>query len=119
MGFGLIRGGLTLHLADGAVEHLGVELEANRLDVSALLATQEITRTAQFQIEGRNLEAGPQVGKFFQCGQAPARDGSELDFSRQQQIRVIVRPLLAGLITPDTVIIDRASNVGALDFGGT
>ncbi|MFL5506217.1 MAG: prepilin-type N-terminal cleavage/methylation domain-containing protein [Gemmatimonadales bacterium] len=39
--------------------------------------------------------------------------------NRQQQVRVIVRPLLAGLITPDTVIIDRASNVGALDFGGT
>ena len=39
--------------------------------------------------------------------------------ARQQLARVIVRPLLAGLITPDTVIIDRASNVGALDFGGT
>ena len=39
--------------------------------------------------------------------------------TRQQTVRVIVRPLLAGLITPDTVTIDRASNVGALDFGGT
>ncbi|HEX5817970.1 MAG TPA: prepilin-type N-terminal cleavage/methylation domain-containing protein [Gemmatimonadales bacterium] len=39
--------------------------------------------------------------------------------NRQQQVRVIVRPLTAGLIAPDTVIIDRASNVGALDFGGT
>ena len=39
--------------------------------------------------------------------------------ARQQQVRVIVQPLVAGLVTPDTVTIDRASNVGALDFGGT
>jgi len=39
--------------------------------------------------------------------------------TRQQSVRVIVRPLLAGLIAPDTVTIERASNVGALDFGGT
>lgn len=38
--------------------------------------------------------------------------------TRQQSVRVIVRPLQAGLIAPDTVTIDRASNIGALDFGG-
>jgi prepilin-type N-terminal cleavage/methylation domain-containing protein len=38
---------------------------------------------------------------------------------RQQQVRVIVQPLAPGLTRPDTVIVDRASNVGALDFGGT
>jgi len=39
--------------------------------------------------------------------------------TRQQSVRVIVRPLLSGLIAPDTVTIERASNIGALDFGGT
>ena len=37
--------------------------------------------------------------------------------AKQQQVRVIVRPLMSGLITPDTITIDRASNIGALDFG--
>jgi Tfp pilus assembly protein PilV len=39
--------------------------------------------------------------------------------SRQQRVRVIVRPLVPGLAAPDTGIIDRASNVGALDLGGS
>jgi prepilin-type N-terminal cleavage/methylation domain-containing protein len=38
--------------------------------------------------------------------------------TRQQQVRVVVRPLPNGLIKPDTITIDRASNIGALDFGG-
>jgi prepilin-type N-terminal cleavage/methylation domain-containing protein len=38
--------------------------------------------------------------------------------TRQQQVRVVVRPLPTGLIKPDTITIDRASNIGALDFGG-
>jgi hypothetical protein len=38
--------------------------------------------------------------------------------TRQQQVRVIVRTLVTGLAKPDTVTIDRASNIGALDFGG-
>jgi prepilin-type N-terminal cleavage/methylation domain-containing protein len=38
--------------------------------------------------------------------------------ARQQTVRVIVRPLDAPVITADTVLIERASNIGALDFGG-
>ena len=81
LGFGFVRGGLALHLADRAVEHLSVELEADGLDMSALLSAQQIARSAQFEIEGRNFEAGAQVGKFFQRSQAPARDWSQLDFA--------------------------------------
>src|SRR5579864_8421200 len=40
LGFGLVRSSLSLHLANGALEHLRVELKSNRLDVSALLAAQ-------------------------------------------------------------------------------
>ena len=88
MGFGFVRGCLALHLADGAIEHLGVELEADRFDVSALLAAQQVAGAPQFEIKSRDLEARAQVGKFFQRGQATARDGSQLDLSRQQEIRV-------------------------------
>lgn len=39
--------------------------------------------------------------------------------TRQQNVTVIVRPLDAPVIAADTVTIERASNIGALDFGGT
>ena len=38
LGFGFVGGGFALHLADGALEHLSVELKADGLDVAALLA---------------------------------------------------------------------------------
>jgi glucan biosynthesis protein len=58
LGFGLVRRGLAFHFADSAFEHLGVELEADGLDVSALLAAEEITGAAQFEIECGDLESG-------------------------------------------------------------
>ena len=38
LGFGFVGGGFAFHLADGALEHLRVELEADGFDVAALLA---------------------------------------------------------------------------------
>ena len=37
---------------------------------------------------------------------------------RQHTVRVIVRALTPGLVAPDTVVIDRASQVGAVRLGG-
>ena len=58
---------------------LGVQLEADGVDVAALLAAQQVARAAQFQIERGDLESGAQVGEFLQRGQAAARDRRELD----------------------------------------
>src|SRR5438132_10845813 len=94
LGCDLLLRHFALHLAYGAVEHLGVEFESHRLDVPALLAPQQVARTTQLQVECSDLEACTQVRELLQRGQTPASDGCEIDFRRQQQIgiRPPVRP---------------------------
>ncbi len=75
----LIRRRLALHLADGSIEHLGIELEADGFDMSALLAAEQISRAAQFQIKRRDFEARAQIGKFFQRRQSSARDRRQFE----------------------------------------
>ena len=69
---------LAFHFADRAIQHLGVELEADGLDVAALLAAQQVAGSAQFQIESGNFEAGAQIGKFFQGRQTATCNGRQL-----------------------------------------
>ena len=88
LGHGFVGPSLPLHLADRPVEHLGVQLEADGLDVAALLSAQQVSGAPKFQIEGRNLEAGAQVGKFLQRGETAAGHRSQLDFPRHQEIGV-------------------------------
>jgi len=57
--------GFALHLADGAVKHLGVELKSDGFDVAALLSAQEIAGTAQLEIERGDLEAAPRSENSF------------------------------------------------------
>ena len=57
-------------------------------DVAVLLAAQQISRAAQFQIERGDFEARAQVGKFAQRGQPFARDFAQLGVLRDQQIRI-------------------------------
>ncbi len=50
--------GLALDLGNRVLEHLRIEVKANRVDVSMLLASQQIARAAQLEIEGGNAEPG-------------------------------------------------------------
>ena len=81
---------LALHLADGALQHRRIELEADGFDVSALLAAQQIAGAPQFQIQRRDLEARAQIAEnsFNAASRRRARSASDLDVRRNQQIRI-------------------------------
>ena len=55
---------LALHLAHGALEHGGVQLEADGFDVAALLAAEHVAGAAQFEIERGDLEACAEVARI-------------------------------------------------------
>ena len=55
----------ALHFADCAIQHLGVEFKTYGFDVSALLAAEQISGSAQFQVERGNLESGAKVGRIL------------------------------------------------------
>src|SRR2546422_3169383 len=94
--------GFALHLADGAVKHLGVELKSDGFDVAALLSAQEIAGTAQLEIERGDLEARSQIGKLFQRSQPAAGDGRQLNFGRNQEIGI--SPAVRAAHTPTQLI---------------
>ena len=58
LGLSFVGCGFTFHLADGAIQHLSVELEADSFDMPALFTAQQIPCAAQFEIQSSNLEAG-------------------------------------------------------------
>ena len=54
--------GLGLGGADRLVEHLHVQLEAERRDMSRLLVPEQVAGAADLQVPHRDLEAGAQLG---------------------------------------------------------
>ena len=48
-------------LRNGALEHLRVKIEAQRVHVARLLAAEQIAGAAQFEIQRSNAKAGAQV----------------------------------------------------------
>ena len=62
-GSGVLRTVLVrVHLAHRLVEHLHVELEAERRDVAGLLVAEQVAGAAQLEVAHRDLEAGAQLG---------------------------------------------------------
>ena len=59
-------------LFDRPFEQLAIQIEADRLDVSMLLAAQQVARAAQLQIERRDPEPGAQFAEFAYRGQPAA-----------------------------------------------
>src|SRR5262249_38301123 len=78
----------ALELADGAVQHPGVHLEAHGVNVAALFSAKKVPGAAQLEIECGDLESRAQIGKFFESCQTPPRDGRELLLRGDQQIRI-------------------------------
>src|SRR4029079_854763 len=78
----------SLHFANRLLKHLCVKIEADCLDVAALLASEQIAGAAQFEIERRDLESSSEVREFFQGCQTTAGDRSQFYVRRDQQIRV-------------------------------
>ena len=64
---------LAGELGDGLVEHLDVELEAERGDVARLLGAEEVARAADLEVAHRDLEAGAELGVVGQRRQPGPR----------------------------------------------
>ena len=78
----------ALQFADGFLQQPHVHIETDGVDVAVLLATQQISRAAQFQVERRNLEPGAQVAELLQRRQAFARHFAQFGIRRYQQIGI-------------------------------
>ena len=66
-------GFLAAQLLHGALEHLAVELEADRIDVTVLFPSQKIAGPAQLHVEGGNAEPGPELAEFLERAQTVTR----------------------------------------------
>src|SRR5207244_2614997 len=64
----------TLELPDRLLEELHVHLEANRIDLPALLAAQQIAGAANLEVERRDAEAAAEVAELFDRRQPFLRD---------------------------------------------
>ena len=71
-------------LGDGALEHLAIQIEADRFDVPMLLASQDISGAAQFEIQRGNAETGAQIAEFLERGKPLTREPGERAFRRHQ-----------------------------------
>src|SRR5260370_28806538 len=85
---GFVGRDFAFHFADGALQHLGIQFEADGFDMTALLAAQQVAGAAEFEVERGNLESGSEIGEFFERGQAAARNRSELNLRGKQEVRV-------------------------------
>ncbi len=79
---------LALQFAHRALQHGGVELEADGFNVSTLLAAEQVTCAAQFQIERGNLEARAEVAELLQSRQPAPRKVGQIAVRRNQQVRI-------------------------------
>ena len=114
---GVVGLDLALQLAHRALQHGGVELEAHGLDVSALLAAQQIAGAAQLQVERRDLEARAQVAELFQRRQPASRQVGQVAVGRNQQVR-IGAAVGAAHASAQLVQLRQAVAVGAIDDDG-
>ena len=80
---------LALELADGLLEQLHVQVEADRLDVPALLAAEQVAGAADLEVERGDAEAAAEVAEL--AGSPPAasaRSGDSDVLGRNQQVGV-------------------------------
>src|SRR5262245_26961097 len=101
-------------LLDGAFEHLRVKVEADGVDVSRLLAAEQIARAAQLQVERRYAKARAQVGELAYRGQSLSSDRRQLLLGRDEQVGVG-----AAIRSPDApsqlIKLRQSVSVGAID----
>ena len=85
---------LALQLADRLFEQLHVHLEADRVDVTALLAAEQVAGAANLEVERGHAEAAAQIAELLDRRQPLARHRRQRLFRRNQQIGV-GRPIAA------------------------
>ena len=79
---------LALQLPDRLLEQLHVHVEADRLDVPALLAAEQVAGAADLEVERGDAEAAAQVAELADRRQPLLRDRRERVLRRNQQVGV-------------------------------
>ncbi len=82
-GMHLQRRFFAFQLMHGLFQQADVHVEADRADVSVLLAAQDIARAAQLQIERGDFETRAEIAEFLKGGQALACDLAQLGVWRE------------------------------------
>ncbi len=88
LGADLIVDLFTTQFVDRSFEHLGIEVEANCLDVAGLLPSEKVPRPAQLEVERRDAETGPQIREFSNGRQTAPRHRGQLLLGRNEQPRI-------------------------------
>ena len=104
----------ALQLGDGLVEHLDVQLEAERGDVAGLLGAEQVARAADLEVAHRDREAGAELGVVGERRQPRAGLRGQLGRVRIEEVGV--REDVAAADAPaDLVELGEPELVGALD----
>ena len=105
---------LALELADGLLEQLHVHLEADGIDVTALLAAEQIAGAADLEVERRHAEAAAEVAELLDRREPLLRDRRQIVFRRNQQIGVR-GPIGSPDAAAQLIELRQAVAVGAVD----
>ena len=72
LGFNLDRDAPASEFGDGFFQHLGVQLEADRSDITRLFFAQQVAGTPDFQVVGSQAKAAAQIVQLLKHLQTPA-----------------------------------------------
>ena len=101
-------------LGDRLVQHLDVELEAERSDVAGLLGAEQVTCSADLEIAHGDREARPELRMVGERREPCPRLRGQLVGVRVEQVRVSEQ--VAAADTPaDLVELAQPERVGAFD----
>ena len=108
---------LALQLAHGFLEQLHVHLEADGIDVPALLTAEQIARAANLEVERGHAEAAAEIAELLDGGEPLARDRRQRFLRRNQQIRVR-RPIRPANTAAQLIELRQAVPIRAVDDDG-
>ena len=77
----------ALQLGDGLVQHLDVELEAERGDMAGLLGAEQVAGAADLEVAHRDREAGAELGVVGEGREPRARLGGQVGRVRDRRGR--------------------------------
>ena len=109
--------GFRLRPRHGIGQHFCVQLITDRIDLTALFATQQVARATQFQVAHRQLEACAQLGVFLQSVQALSSIAAEFAVRGGHEIGVGLTRETADAAT-DLMELGQAKTVGVVHEQG-
>ena len=105
---------LALELPDRLLEQLHVHVEADRLDVAALLAAEQVAGAADLEVERRDAEAAAEIAELADRREPLRATGESVVLRRDQQVGVGA-PIGAADAAAQLVELRQAVAIGAVD----